>query len=62
MRVPNSVKIPLDSLWEEKDFKHLIMALGFAAGMVDENASDEMKELYKQVAFMCEKFVSACNK
>ena len=62
MSVPNSVKIPLDSLWEEKDFKHLIMALGFATGMVDSKADSETKKLYEQTAFMCAKFVEAYNK
>lgn len=62
MSIPNSVVIPLDKAWSADDFKHFIMAVGFASGMVDENATPEMKELYKQSAAVCEKFVSICEK
>lgn len=59
--VPNSVVIPLDKAWDANDFHHFIMATGFATGMIDENATAEMKELYQQTATVCEKFVAVYN-
>ena len=62
MAVPNKVTLPLDKVWSADDYRHLIMAVGFATGMLDDNASEEMKELYKQTAIMCEKFVGSVKK
>lgn len=57
-----NVVMPLDKVWGDSDYHHFIQVIGFASGMMDENASAETKELYKQAAVMCEAFISTYNK
>ena len=59
--VPNKVNIPLDCVWSDKEFKHLVMILGYATGAMDENANSETKALYSDCAQMCESFLKKYN-